>query len=827
MEISNDFAIWSQYSQEIIILLSLDYKILAFNPVAEKIYGWHKQKAIGKNFLNLGAQHQLSAAFLERTKEILAGETVRVKAELYEQQYTLEWTVARKLNVDNSPVGFLLVAQDVTRLYKLEQALKKSEESVYGTSQELIEFTELVTGQEIREKSLIEYAKNIYSYLEGIIAAVPGFVYWMNREGIYLGCNDNMATLYNLKSRKDIIGKTYEDLYNKKTGDGYRKIDTQVMFTGKPITIAETLYALDGTICVYLSSKVALRDKFGNVIGLLGNSIDITAQKQNEQFLKEAKERAEAANLAKSEFLSVISHEFRIPLTGILGMAQLIQMQNLKPEKQKEYVQHISTAGAHLLNLINDTLDFAKLEANKFELALAPMDLHALIEEIFTMLRPLAKAKALELLIHFEPDVPHLIWGDKRVLRQIIINLLGNAIKFTEMGNVSIRVECIEQTSDFATLVISVIDTGIGIPEEKQGMIFDHFSQVDASHSRRYGGAGLGLTITKQLVELMSGTISVTSQIAKGSTFRCVIKFALQKEASAQTPWMAYESTVRILIVDDTPRGNVIQRQLSPSNSQVISSNEAFSTLLASYQLSDPYDIVIIDQRLENIDPCELARLILQHDELYQPMLVILIDNGSVNTKNFVKAAGFFECLTKPIQPFALQVALTAAWENWIEQREMRSLSACMPLSHGGTNPMTALNNNDSTHKLKVLLVEDDEIVKIVHNNYLQELDCFVDIASNGKEALEKLNSTYDLVFLDMGLPDIHGIDVIKEFRKRTRGKKQTPVVSLTGYGAESSKQEFMSAGVDDVMVKPVFLEQLEKIIQKYCKEKLQVSEEC
>ena len=592
------------------------------------------------------------------------------------------------------------------------------------------------------------------------------------------------------------------------------------MNTGIAKTLEEPLFNPDGTKTIWLSSKVPLFDVSGQVIGMLGTSLDITERKKTEEALNEAKIRAEAASLAKSEFLAVISHELRIPLTGILGMTQLLSTKNLTSLKQHEYLHNILTAGMHLLNLINDSLDFAKLEAAQLQVSSAPMDLKTLIEEISTMLTPLAKAKNLELLIHFEQAAPHKIQGDKRLLRQIMINLVGNAIKFTERGYVSIQVECLEQTSDLATFVISVMDTGIGIPEEKQGMIFDHFSQVDASHSRRYGGAGLGLTITKQLVELMSGTISVTSQISQGSTFRCVIEFSLQKEASTQTPWMAYESTVRILIVDDTPRGNVIQRQLSPSNSQVVSSNEAFSTLLASYQLSDPYDIVIIEQRLQHIDPFELARLILQHEELYQPMLVILIDNGSVNTKNFAKAAGFYECLTKPIQPFALQVSLTAAWESWVEQREMRSLPVFMPFSHGETNPMTNLNNN-STNKLRVLLVEDDEIVQIIHNNYLEELNCHVDVAINGKEALERLNRTYDLVFLDMGLPDIHGIDVIKEFRKRTLGKKQTPVISLTGYGSESSKREFIDAGVDEVIVKPVFLEQLEKIIQKYCREQI------
>jgi signal transduction histidine kinase len=257
-------------------------------------------------------------------------------------------------------------------------------------------------------------------------------------------------------------------------------------------------------------------------------------------------------------------------------MAKLINMQNLSSEKQQEYVQNISSAGMYLLNLINDTLDFAKLEAGKFELALAPMDLNALIEETCTMLTPLSKAKNLELLIQFNQSTPYQILGDKRILRQIIINLVGNAIKFTEKGYVSIQVECLEKSPLAAKLVLSVSDTGIGIPEDKQGMIFDHFSQVDSSHSRRYGGTGLGLTITKQLIDLMSGTIGVTSQVGKGTTFRCVIDFPLQNDdPSTFSPWMAYQSTVRILIVDDTPRGEVMRKHLGFSNSEVVGANEA------------------------------------------------------------------------------------------------------------------------------------------------------------------------------------------------------------------------------------------------------------
>lgn len=384
--------------------------------------------------------------------------------------------------------------------------------------------------------------------------------------------------------------------------------------------------------------------------------------------LQHTKVRLEAANHAKSEFLAVISHEFRIPLTSILGMAKLLSMENLSKEKQQEYVQHISTAGMHLLTLVNDMLDFAKLEAGKFELSVTSIDLNALIEETCTMLTPLSKAKNLELLVNIDESVPHLILGDKRALKQIIINLVGNAIKFTELGYISLQIDCLEKTNKSAKLMISVSDTGIGIPKDKQQMIFDHFSQVDSSHSRHHGGTGLGLTITKSLVELMNGTISITSQETKGSTFRCDIEFPLLSQFNLTSPWMPYQSNVRILIVDDTRRGEVIRKQISPSNSQVVTGHEAFDSLLASYQLADPYDIVLIDQKLVGKDAFDLAENICKYTK-FKPMLILLADDGLSSTKKLAKMTGFFESIVKPIHPLALQVTLTAAWERWIEQK--------------------------------------------------------------------------------------------------------------------------------------------------------------
>ncbi len=624
-----------------------------------------------KEGVYLGATNRMAMALGFKRAEDVIGKT---DYDLFSQQQA---DILRSNDREITNSGMPKIVEEIVtlsgtkRILCVEKIPLLNNNEVIGIVGNSLDITHLKSLEsELREaRELAESAqKTAVSYLEHIVECMPGSLYWKDKEGIYLGCNNLLVEMLNLGSQNDIVGKTDYDLWPEQA-EALRANDEEVMQSEQSVHLEETVMLPNGKRRYYTVVKLPLKDPQGNIVGIIGNSLDITNLKRITEELKQAKENAEIANKAKSDFLAVISHEFRIPLTGILGMAQLMRMQNLTPEKQQEYVQHISSAGMHLLNLINDILDFAKMEAGKFELALAPMDLSALIEETCTMLTPLAKPKNLELLINFEQTPRYQILGDKRVLRQIIINLLGNAIKFTEKGYVSIHVECIQETSNTVILGISVSDTGIGIPEDKQEMVFDHFSQVDASHSRRYGGAGLGLTITKQLIELMSGTISLTSQVGKGSTFRCVIGFPLQKSANMTSPWMVYQSIVRILIVDDTRRGEVMRKQLSPSNSQVVSGKEAFNTLLASYQLTDLYDIVIIDQRLNDVDPLQLAKTICQHKELHQPMLALLTDNGSMDTKESAKKAGFFECIVKPIQPLALQTVLTAAWERWIEQK--------------------------------------------------------------------------------------------------------------------------------------------------------------
>jgi two-component system aerobic respiration control sensor histidine kinase ArcB len=542
-------------------------------------------------------------------------------------------------------IGLLGISFDITEQKRLEEEIRL-----------------------IREK---EKSEEIFS-LRKIIALMPGNVYWKNKSGQYVGYNDNFLKIVRhlLKTTTtEIIGKTDVEILGKPAGETIVKVDQKVIETNTEWVMEENALNIDGQPAIYLSRKIPLQNSAGEIAGILGVSIDITDRKRMEEELKIAKEKAEAASRAKSQFLSITSHELRTPLTGIIGMANFLESGTLTPVEEEEYAKHILAAGKHLLAIVNDILDFAKLEADKFELVATPVDLKALIEEATMMLTATAKNKGLTLLIDYAATVPHRILGDSRALRQIIVNLVGNAIKFTAQGNVAIHVYCLQHDAKSAQLEIAVADTGVGIPEEQRELIFERFKQIESAYNRTQGGTGLGLSITKKLVGLMNGEITVKSEIDKGSTFSCVITFPLQEQAILESPWARYEANTRILVIDDTTRGEVTCKHISPAHCQTCTGDEALNNLLSAQQLNHPYDVIIIDKELASMDPFYLLRAIQLQKTLHQPLSLLLVSDASNVEKQTAIAHGFFDVLLKSHQPTTLQTALTVAWEKWSERR--------------------------------------------------------------------------------------------------------------------------------------------------------------
>jgi len=555
----------------------------------------------------------------------------------------------------------------------------------------------------------------------------------------------------------------------------------------------------DGKYATVLASKVPMKDKTGKIIGILGIYIDITDRKQAEEALREAKQKAEVANKAKSEFLAMISHELRIPLTGVIGMAQLLSVDCLLPG-QRDQVEDIVKASEHLLTLVNDLLDLTRLESGRMELQPASIDLRRLLEEITTVLVFQAKIKGLELLIDYDIDIPAKILGDPRAIKHILLNLLGNAVKFTHQGYIVISIKNLRQTENQILLEINVKDTGIGIPQDKLEAIFDRFNQVDSTYSRRYGGLGMGLTLSKAYVELMGGHMDVQSELGKGSEFTCTIPFALPSAMpKTETNWDDYKSNVRVLIVDDTLRAEVLYKHIGSSLTQITMGAEALNTILAAQRCKEPFQIVIVDQQLTSIDSIELARSINQQVSENRPMLLQMMPAGPITAKERAKANGFFDCINKPIQPSEFLNTITAAWERWTDRaaRSKRN-PAAIPV------------------QWRVLLVEDTPVVQRVHIRMLEKLGCQVDLAENAQQAIAMSTSDYDVIFMDIGLPDMSGVEVAVEIRKREGKKHHTPIIAMTGFAHEEDRLNCLNSGMNDVSIKPVKPEDLKELLQKW-----------
>ena len=483
----------------------------------------------------------------------------------------------------------------------------------------------------------------------------------------------------------------------------------------------------------------------------------------------------------------------------MLGMARLLASEPLAPEYGKQ-VNDIVDAGEHLLLLVNDLLDIAKLESGKFDFNPAPLDLRKLIEETAIMLSPQVNSKKLELRVDYPVDLPHLVMADSKAIRQILLNLVGNALKFTHEGHIEIQVECLEQNTKKAKLKISVKDTGIGIPKDKLDSVFERFNQVDNSRTRKYGGTGLGLTISKLYVELMGGKIKVKSELNQGSTFYFILNFPLQTESKMASIWEPYKANVRVLIIDDTLNGEVIKKHIGSPLCELINSNEAINYLLAADQRKQPFDVVLIDENLKEANAKELGTKINQQHNLHKVMLILLTKSPSLPERETAKEAGFFECIVKPTHPTQLLSSLTAAWQKWEER----------------LRPQLAIKSLEGIAQLNVLLVEDDPIIQKVHSMMLTKIGCKVAIASDGKQALAMYQKGYDVIFMDVGLGEISGLEVAQKIRQQENGKSHVPIIAMTGYGDTDSKESCIAAGMNDIAIKPTTPEILKQLLEQW-----------
>ncbi|MGE4093542.1 MAG: response regulator, partial [Candidatus Binatia bacterium] len=596
------------------------------------------------------------------------------------------------------------------------------------------------------------------------------------------------------------------------------------------------LQCKDGSYKWILSRGHALWDENGNPIRMVGIHTDLTHHKQTEKELCEAKESAEAANRSKSQFLANMSHEIRTPMNGVLGMTELLLGTDLSI-KQRRFAETIHHSAETLLNVLNSILDFSKIEAGKLELENIRFDLRQTVEEVADLFAEQSYKKGVELACHIHNDVPTAVQGDPHRLRQILTNLIGNAVKFTDQGEVVIEVKRthvppstlpLARTNDrastenqdpeswhFCIVHFSVRDTGIGLTPETQVQLFQPFRQADNSTTRKYGGTGLGLAISRQLAQLMGGKIGVDSTYGKGSHFWFTVQLGIQPgvDASFLRPTADLQSQ-RVLIVDDNATNREILHHHLESwglrNDSAAGGLEALQLLYKAVAWQDPYGIAILDMHMPGMDGIELARTIRADGALTSLRLVMLTSVGQYGDIESARRAGIEMYLSKPARQSELYNCL-ATLSGVTANTVARGPGSQSPsVSSDSTAP-------DSLFSAHVLLAEDNLVNQEVARTMLELLGCDVTVTSNGREAVEALKSSqYDLVFMDSHMPEMDGFSATAAIRAHEGKTHHTPIIALTANAMTGDRERCLTAGMDDYVSKPFTQEKLRLVLDRW-----------